>query len=153
MLGNGEIAMHYAFLVSNLTRDLTILTNGHPDFSPEQMTRLKHHNIDIVESEIAEIEHKKGHIQTIVFKNGKRMHADALYFRPPFKQHSDIPALLGCEVDEHGYIKVDARQRTTVDGVFACGDNSSMMRSVAMGVATGNMAGAAVNGDLAAERF
>ena len=44
-------------------------------------------------------------------------------------------------------------QKTTVENVFACGDNSSMMRSVATAVYTGNITGAMVNGELCNENF
>ncbi|ULT29086.1 hypothetical protein KUH03_35030 [Sphingobacterium sp. E70] len=38
-------------------------------------------------------------------------------------------------------------------GVFACGDNTSMMRSVSNAVAAGNLAGAMVNKELVEENF
>jgi thioredoxin reductase len=44
-------------------------------------------------------------------------------------------------------------QKTTVEGVFACGDNSGMMRSVANAVASGNVTGAVVNGFLSQAQF
>ena len=60
---------------------------------------------------------------------------------------------LGCEITEMGHIKVDMFQKTTIPGVYACGDNSSPMRSVANAVATGNLVGAMVNNELTMERF
>jgi len=153
ILANEEGAMHYALLVSNLTRDLTILTNGQPKFSEEQLAKLWHHNINVIESEVIEIKHAGGHIRNVVFKDGEAMQFDALYFRPPFTQHTEIPKLLGCEMNEQGYLTIDPTQKTTIEGVFACGDNSSMMRSVANAVATGNFTGAVVNKELASERF
>lgn len=153
VLGNGETAMHYALLVSNLTKELTILSNGKPDFSPEQMEKLNRHHIEVVDLEVDEILHRGGYLHGVVFRDGSKATFDALYLRPPFMQHTDLAGQLGCELDEPGYIRVDAMQKTTVEGMFACGDNSSMMRSVAMAVATGNMAGAAINRELAAERF
>jgi len=35
---------------------------------------------------------------------------------------TEIPKQIGCEVDEKGFLKVDAAQQTTVPGVFAAGD-------------------------------
>jgi len=54
---------------------------------------------------------------------------------------------------EHGYIKVDDFQKTTVAGVYACGDNAAMMRSLATAVYTGNLAGAMINSELTGEEF
>lgn len=153
VLANGEGAMHYAMLVGNLTKDLQIFTNGKPEFTEEQLAKLQKHNIRIEDSPIVEIEHFNGHLKNVILKGRKKLSFDALYFRPPFKQHTVIPERLGVELTEQGYIKVDAMQKTTVDGVYACGDNSSMMRSVANAVATGNMAGAAINRELATLEF
>lgn len=44
-------------------------------------------------------------------------------------------------------------QKTNIPGVFACGDNVTMMRSVANAVAQGNFAGAMVNKELSDEAF
>ncbi len=41
---------------------------------------------------------------------------------------SDIPAKLGCAMDEAGYLMVDPFQKTTVDHAFACGDNTTIFR-------------------------
>lgn len=54
---------------------------------------------------------------------------------------------------EQGYVKVDPFQKTTVERIFACGDNSSMMRSVSNAIATGGTAGAMVNKELTDEQF
>lgn len=43
--------------------------------------------------------------------------------------------------------------KTTINGVFACGDNSSGLRSVANAVSSGNMVGAIVNMELCNEQF
>ena len=153
ILSNGENAMHYALLVGNLTEDLTILTNGKSEFSDEQLSKLRQHQISIEETNVKEIEHNGGHVRNVVFNDGSKRSFDAVYFRPPFRQHCDIPEALGCELNEQGYLKVDQTQKTTVEGVFACGDNSSMMRSVANAVAAGNFAGAVINRELATERF
>jgi thioredoxin reductase len=153
ILSNGENTMHYAMLVGNLTRDLTILTNGTGEFTPEQFQKLEQHQIPVIEIPVVEIEHSNGHINRVVLGDGRKLAFDALYFKPPFAQHSDIPVELGCELTEQGHLKVDALQKTTVEGVFACGDNSSAMRAVANAVATGNFAGVVVNRELTMERF
>lgn len=153
ILANGDVAFHYAQLVSNLTKNLTVFTNGTSALSAEQTEKLKNHNIPIVETEVARVEHEKGHLQNLVLQDGSKVPLDALYAHVWFEQHSEIPASLGCEFTEQGFIKVDAGQHTTVPGVLACGDNSSMMRSVANAVASGNLAGAMVNRELTQESF
>ena len=153
IMANGHKAFHLASLVNNLTDDLAILTSGKTDFDREQLQKLGKHGIKIVEKEIAEIEHEKGHLKRIVFKDGSGEDFSVAYGAVPFVQHSDIPVALGCELNEHGYIKVNEFQQTAIDGVYACGDNATMMRSIANAVYSGNLAGALVNMELTEEQF
>lgn len=153
ILANGARAYHLATLVNNLSGNITILTAGKADFSSEQMEKLTKNNIKIIETGIAEFENKNGHIQNVVFIDGTKISFDVAYAAIPFTQHSDIPVQLGCELTENGHIKIDAFQKTTIEGVFACGDNSNMMRSVANAVYSGNLSGAMVNGELVNENF
>lgn len=153
IMANGEKAVHLAALVKNLTEDITILTGGRADFNAGQMARLSRHNIAVVEAPISAVDHDHGQIRSLIFSDGSRLAFDAVYAAVPFTQHSDIPASLGCELTEQGYIKVDQMQKTTLEGVFACGDNTGMMRSVANAVYGGNIAGAAINKALVDEWF
>lgn len=153
IIANGARAFHIASLVNNLTDKITLLTTGKADFDEEQIEKLNQNNIKVIETKIAKIEQNKGHIQSIIFEDGNKMPFDIAYAALPFLQHSAIPASLGCELTENGYIKVDSFQKTTVEGIFACGDNSTMMRSIANAVYSGNITGAMVNGLLTNAQF
>nr|WP_262732549.1 NAD(P)/FAD-dependent oxidoreductase [Gaetbulibacter sp. NE] len=153
IIANGERAFHIASLVNNLTKDITILTSGKKDFDDNQLLKLKSHNITVIENEVLEIEHKEGQLETIIFKDGSKAHFECAYASIPFEQSSKIPEELGCKLTEHGHIEVDFMHKTTQDGIFACGDNSSMMRSVATAVYGGNITGAVINSELTKENF
>jgi thioredoxin reductase len=152
-MANGEKAFHLASLVNNLTDNITVLTSGKADFTAEQITKINRHNIKIAEAKISEIEHDNGYVKNVIFENGNRMDFESIYAALPFTQHSNIPVILGCELTEQGYIKTDGFGKTTISGVFACGDNSAMMRSVANAVYSGNLTGAMVNKELTDEQF
>jgi thioredoxin reductase len=153
ILANGERAFHLASLVSNLTDSVAIITSGKADFTQEQLSKLTKHNVRIIEKEVKKAIHEDGVLKEIQFKDESTEKFTALYAAIAFEQHSDLPVSLGCELTEMGHIKTDSFQKTSVSGIYACGDNSSMMRSVANAVATGNIAGAVLNNDLTAERF
>lgn len=153
IMANGERAVHLASLVNNLTGNITILTSGKAEFNAEQISKFQKHNIAVVETKVAEIVHESGNVRNIILENGGIILFDAVYAAIPFVQHSDIPAALGCQLSEHGYIKTDNFHKTTVEGVFACGDNSAMMRSVANAVYSGSVTGAMVNRELSEEAF
>lgn len=153
IFANGDFALHYAQLIDNWTKDLTVFTNGKSTLTPEQAAKIARHNTPIVEKEIAALEHENGQIRHILFKDGSTTALKALYARPVITQHCTIPESLGCALTEHGLIAVDPFQKTSVEGVFACGDNTTMMRSVANAVANGNFAGAKVNNELIEEVY
>ncbi len=153
ILANGDFAYHFAQLIRNWTKELTVFTNGKSTLTPEQSEGITKHNIRIVEKEIDHINHKNGLLNKVQFKDNTAFDVTAIYSRPEQKQHCPIPEMLGCELTAHGLIKVEMTQKTTVDGVFACGDNASPMRSVVNAVASGNLAGAMVNHELTAEEF
>ncbi len=153
ILSNGEMAYEFSKLIFNLTKNLTLFTNGKAVLSDGQLEKLKNNNIILNEDEIKEVKHENGFIQKIIFKNGKEVPLQALYAKIPFEQNINASESLGCELTEQGFIKVDFMQKTNVPGVFACGDNVTMMRSVANAVAQGNFAGAMVNKELSDEEF
>lgn len=153
ILANGDGAFEYARLISNWTQDLTVFTNGPSTLSEEQTAKIRSHNINIIEKEISSLEHENGYLRRIIFKDQSDFPLKAVYSKPQYEQHSDIPAALGCELTEQGLLKIDAMQRTTLPGVYACGDNASAMRSVANAVAMGSFAGAALNREMVEEAF
>ncbi len=153
ILSNGDAAFHYAQLIRNWTNDLTIFTNGAATFTPDQLEKLHKHNIAIIEKEIRALKHSSGYLNAVLFKDGTAFPLKAMYSRPAFEQHCRIPEMLGCKLNEYGYIEINNHQKTRVEHVFACGDNTSMMRSVANAVAGGNMAGGMVNNELTMAAF
>jgi len=150
ILANGDSAFEMATLISNWTTDLTVYGSG---LTPEQVERLVGHGIGVVDKAVARVYHLDGYIQHLVFDDGSLAPVKALYTRAPFAQHSSIPATLGCELTDEGYVRVDAFQETTVPGVYACGDNASRMRTVAHAVAAGTMTGIAISRKMIVENF
>lgn len=153
IIANGEMAFEYAKLISNWTRDLRLCTNGRSVLTLEQIQILQEKGISIFEEEIDSFEHNEGYISSIVFKNQEKVEVKAVYARPPFEQHCSLPSDLCCDINEQGLLKVDAMQKTNIPGIYASGDCTTQMRSVAIAVSTGSFAGAVINKDLIDEDF
>ncbi|MBP6825198.1 MAG: NAD(P)/FAD-dependent oxidoreductase [Saprospiraceae bacterium] len=153
ILGNGDIGFDVARLISNWTTDLTLFTNGSSTLKVEQREKLQQHQVKIIEKEIERFEHNNGYIRNIIFKDGTKSSITAVYAPSPFVQHCKIPELLGCELTEEGYIKVDNFQETIIKGVYAIGDNAAKMRTVANAVAMGTAAGITISKNLILEEF
>ncbi|KRB54895.1 NAD(P)/FAD-dependent oxidoreductase [Flavobacterium sp. Root186] len=153
IIANGEIGFDFAKLISNWTKDLRLCTNGKSTLTLEQTETLKKHGVQIFEEEIDSFEHKEGYIKNIIFKNQEKVAVKAIYARPPFEQHCALPVDLGCDINEQGLLKVDFMQKTNITGIYASGDCTTQMRSVAIAVSTGSFAGAVINKELIDEDF
>lgn len=153
IIGNGELGFEFSKLISNWTKDLTLFTNGPSTLTAEQTQKIESHEIPIVETAIRNIPQEAGQIQSLILQDGSVYPLSVLYARTPFQQHCDLPQTLGCELTEHGYVRVDDFQRTSVAGVYAAGDNTSPFRSVSGAVAAGSKAGAFINKELIEEYF
>ncbi|GAO44526.1 NAD(P)/FAD-dependent oxidoreductase [Flavihumibacter petaseus] len=153
ILANGDTAYELASLISNWTSELTIFTNGNSTLTQHQLNQLEKHQIGIDGKHIQALDHHNGFIQLVIFKDGSATPLKAIYSRVPFVQHSAIPELLGCAFTSEGYISTDPFQKTTVPGVYASGDNSTRIRTVANAVALGTTSGLMVNRELIEEDF
>lgn len=153
VMANGDMGYEFCKLISNWTKDLTLFTNGRSSLTPEQAGKLAKHNISIVEKEITAFEHTNGYLNQVRFNDGSTLSMKAVYSKLPFVLHCDLPAQLGCELNEHGLLVVDPFYKTTVPGIYAAGDATFMMRSVAMATYSGNFAGAMINKELVDESF
>lgn len=153
ILGNGDPGFELARLISNWTNDLTLFTNGTAILTAEQREQLETHRISIVEKDMQRLEHSNGYLQNIIFGDGTKSTIKAIYAHAPFQQHCKIPESLGCELTDEGYIKIDPIQKTRIHGIFACGDNTTRIRTIANAVAMGTTAGIMVNKDIIFEEF
>ena len=148
ILTNGEAALDFGRLIRHWTADLTVFTDGPATFDTSPLQEM---NVGIDERKISSIEHRNGMIEHLRFQEGPPMVLDALYARPAFEQHCPLPATLGCQFTEAGYVQADDFQRTSLPGVFAAGDATSPFRAVSVATAAGTRAGAFINHDLIQE--
>ncbi|MCG6141897.1 NAD(P)/FAD-dependent oxidoreductase [Leptospira mtsangambouensis] len=135
---------HSKFL-KHWTKELTVYTNGPIQFSKEEQIQLEKEGITVVTEVVKTLIHNEGQISAIQLQSGKEIPIEALYTRLPMVQHSKLPEGLGCKLLPSGHIEVSNFYETNVPGVYAVGDMSSMFRSVANAVHSGNIAGAMLN--------
>ncbi|OOQ59717.1 NAD(P)/FAD-dependent oxidoreductase [Mucilaginibacter pedocola] len=153
ILANGDIGFEFSKIITNWTQEITLLTNGPSTLKEEQIAELEKHNITINPKPIKSISHEDGYMNNICFEDGSNLKLTVMYAKLPFIQTCPLLQTLGCEFTDAGFIKIDEMQATTVKGVYAAGDNTTMMRSVPSAVAQGNKAGAMINHQLVNEDF
>jgi len=97
--------------------------------------------------------YQQGQLDYLVFKDGARYSLKAIYTPSPFEQHCKLPEQLGCLLTDEGYIQTGPGHQTSIQGVYAVGDNASRMRTVTNAVAMGNATGISLSKKMIVEQF
>ncbi|MCD0456387.1 NAD(P)/FAD-dependent oxidoreductase [Chryseobacterium sp. LC2016-27] len=153
ILADGDRLVYFTSLIKNLTDDLTLIISEINASNADNIAILKRNGVKIIEKKISEIQHHNGYIDKVIFSDVTSESFEAMYAPVSFQQHSGIPEELGCEMTDVGLIKIDEAHKTTVDSVYAVGDNSNLLRSVSLAVSSGSVAGVKINGELSADMF
>lgn len=151
--GVDEEALHLVMLLRNLTDKLTLCAGDEWRPTPAQRERLTRHGIGIHKLPIDALESAGTQLKAIQFADGTSLACDALFIRPKTSHRTSFAHDLGCAVDERNVVQVDMRGRTSVTGIYAAGDLSSPMRSVAIAVAQGASAAYGINADLITQDY
>lgn len=146
--GNGEMAIHRAQLLLNLTDDLVICTDGPATFSEKDWAYLRACEVRVIETPLTGLEGEGDQLHTLHFTDGSTLPRRALFLNIKTAQHPGLVAALGCELDAMGFVKVDEQMQTTVAGVYAAGDMTSRMRVVIFAAAQGAATGMWLNMEL-----
>lgn len=153
ILADGEMGFEFVKMIRHWTADLTLFTNGPAGLSTEQRKKMAAHKISIVETPVKNMVQQQGQLKALVLQDGSAHDLSALYARLSFQQHCPLPEMLGCSLTEAGYLHIDEFQQTTVPGIFAAGDNTTMFRALSVAIASGAKAGAFINHALVHESF
>ncbi|PIB35984.1 pyridine nucleotide-disulfide oxidoreductase [Reichenbachiella sp. 5M10] len=144
ILANGDRAAFMAQLLANWTTDLRILTNGPSTLTIEQHATLAQAGIAVIEEHISAFEHRDGQLHSVQYQNGDNLPLPVLYAHAPNALPTDLAVQLSCTLTDEGLILVDSMQQTNIPGLYASGDCTTPLRSVANAVASGQMAGVAI---------
>jgi thioredoxin reductase len=157
LFGTGPAVVQKLPLLRNLSRDIMLLTNGQePEFTDEERNSLQRNDITMDATKVKQIQHTSGVLDGVLLEDDRLLsNVKVMYAILPFEQACSIPHRdFSCEQAEiTSHIKVDFMQKTSVYGVFACGDCTTMFRSVATAIYQGQIAGAMVNKELSDEEF
>ncbi|SFQ71851.1 NAD(P)/FAD-dependent oxidoreductase [Hymenobacter arizonensis] len=145
---NGEMVGHMVAMLLNWTQELTVFTNGPATFSDDVRTLLSQHGVGLEETPVATLLHTGAQLEGLGLVDGRALPLRVLYGKVAWHQSSDLPAQLGCELDEVSLLRVDEHNQTTVPGVYALGDNCTMMHQLANAIGVGNRLGGVLSRNL-----
>ncbi len=137
--------MHRALLLRGWSEDVTLLTDGDAALEPDDADRLRAAGVAVDERPVAGLRGPDGALTAVAFADGGEHPLGGLLVAVTLHQRSALAAQLGAATAKPGplaadAVAVDAAFATSVPGLFAAGDNSAAMPSVANAVASGNTA-------------
>lgn len=143
--------LEFPSFLKNWTRDLTVFTGGAFPIPEEARAKLVRAGMRIEERPLAGLRAEDGRLAAIALQGGAEVPCAALFMRPAQRQ-TPVVASLGLALDEQGFVKVDEQKRTSVPGVYAAGDLTTMMQGALFAAAAGAQAAAMLNHALTVEQ-
>jgi thioredoxin reductase len=158
VLDRGPTGVHRALLLRAWSDDVTLLTDGPAGLDADEAGHLRAAGVTVDERTVAELRGPGTELTSIVFADGSQRTCGGLLVPVVLHQRDGIARQLGVAANEPGPMAADALaldpfQQTNVPGVFAAGDLSGQMPSVANAVAAGSNAAAMILRDLLGEEF
>jgi len=149
VLDAGSSGVHRALLLRMWSDDVTLLCDGPAGLGEDDEARLRAARVTVDERHVAGLRGDDGELTAVVFEDGAERACGGLLVPVTVHQRSNLAEQLGAALAEPGpvaadAIATDARFETSVPGLFAAGDNSAQMQSVASAVAAGHGAGAMI---------
>ena len=156
VLDPGASGVHRALLLRVWSDDVTLLSNGPAELDDEDRDRLAAAGVTVDERRVAELRGPDDTLTEVVFADGSERPCGALLVAVTMHQRSALADQLGAAAADPGPVAVDSiavdpKFQTSVPGLFAAGDATAQMPSVANAVSTGSTAAAMVVQSLMAE--
>ncbi len=145
VIASGPMSVHQAELLTDWG-EVTFLINGVVELDYEMRTALKDRGVTIEETLINQIEGAAD----VLMVDGRRLSFAGL-FTATRCLPSPLAEAAGCAIEETPagtQIRTDAENKTSVYGIFACGDVARAPHSVSLAVGNGAMGGIQVHRSL-----
>lgn len=146
VVATGPMSVHQAELLTDWG-DVTLLVNGAVELSQEARSTLERRAVTIEEAPIGRIEGTAD----VVTADGRLLRFAGLFTATRTSPSSSLAEAIGCVLEETPMgvqVRTDSENKTSVTGIFACGDVARAPHSVSLAVGSGAMAGAQVHRSL-----
>ena len=153
ILDPGASGVHRGILLGAWSDDVALLTDGPAGFDDDGRAQLRDAGVEIDERPVAGVRGPGADIEAVEFADGSERPCGGLLVAITLHQRSGLAAQLGASAEDPGpmaedWVAVDEIFRTGVPGLYAAGDLSAGMPSVANSVADGAKAAGAIVMDL-----
>ncbi|CAN5668379.1 hypothetical protein BH20ACT23_BH20ACT23_18260 [soil metagenome] len=156
VLDRGASGLRRALLLRVWSDEVTLLADGPAELEAEDAARLRAAGVTVDERTVVELRGPGSTLTAVGFADGGERPCGGLLVPVSLHQRSALAEQLGAAVTDPGPVAVDAIEvdptfQTSVVGLFAAGDVSPQMPSVANAIASGSSAAAMIGHSLMAE--
>jgi len=146
IIGGGNSGAVNALYMKNIARTVYLI-----EYMPKlvcetaYIEQLKEKGVKIITSaEVVEF-FGKDSLEGLKYKEHPSGEEKTIYVQGVFayigiEPHNEIAKMLGCELDEKGYVKVDLKMKTSLPGVFAAGDITGVFQQLIVACGQGAIA-------------
>ena len=147
-LGGDAMTAERAVLLHRWSDDITLVTQGR-DIEAEERDRLVRSGIRIVDGSVTRVRGESRHLREVELDDGSTLAATGMLVPAPHVlRRPELLDGLELELAPSGHLVVDDLATTSVAGLWAAGDLTSPMASVARCIAEGSLAAVAITRDL-----
>lgn len=151
VLGTLPGSVQHAQLVRQWSDDVVFFVHTY-DLTSDERVRLEARGVHVVGGEVARLVVEADRLTGVELADGRVVARTAVFIRPGNVPRADgLLTGLGCEVDEAGFVTVDATGRTSASGVWAAGNVVDPRTQVITSAGAGSVAAIAINADLVEE--
>jgi thioredoxin reductase len=151
--GKRQRGFEMARALTAWTSDIALCTDGPAGLDARQRRALARNDIALYEDRIDRLVGKRGSLEAIVFRGGRRLPRRALFFDLPSHPQTKLAKRLGCELDRKGTIRCGQYEATNVSGVFVAGNVKGDVQLSIVAAAEGARAAFGINRTLTREDF
>jgi thioredoxin reductase len=151
VLGTEPGSVQHAHLVRQWSDDVAFFVHTYA-LSAVERAQLEARGVRIVRGEVARLVVEDDRLTGVEMADGRMIARAAVFIRPVNLPHADgLLTGIGCEVDQAGFVTVDATGRTSAIGVWAAGNVADPRAQVITAAGAGSAAAIAINADLVQE--
>lgn len=146
VIGAGPMSIHQAELLTDWG-NVTLLVNDALELDDHVYSVLQNRKVKIETVRISKIQGDAD----VALEDGRLLRFSGLFTFPRTNPHGTLAEQIGCLFEETPsgmQVKVDSESKTSVLGIFACGDAARFPHTVSLAVGGGAMAGAQIHRSL-----
>lgn len=133
VIGSGNYAINELTHLLNVANKVTLLTNG------KEAPMLRADNLEIIDKKIDSID-GKDKVESIRFFDSSKINIDGVFIAEGVASSTDLARKVGALINERN-ILVDENMKTSINGLYACGDAIGGILQVSIAIAEGAKVG------------